>query len=562
MKKIFRSLALLMALSLLPLYHAATAEVESGIIRVLLTKLNLTNRVEIALDGSYSCNEMYFQRGSHLTVSSESGKMLVYYEGMTFDAGKTLILTRHQDDSGKENGLRFNGAYELHPGDLHLILSGNNLKPVLYIPVEEYLPGVVPYEMSDSFPLEALKAQAVAARTYALRRIGASGDYDIVDNTNDQVYLGVKAENANAARAVKETQGLCGYYQGTLAECFYSASNGGQTELAEHVWGKGNYGYLSMTDDPYDIENPESVILSASFPKQLTSNQELGKLKDLILDALWEPLTARGYDLESCPITVKTIEKMETVEPLYQNSPSRIMTKLDLTLIVEGQKWVRNDEEEKEISIFSVPDETAAPTEAAKSLTAARDTVTVSLPLFPTVEKALNLSINGSNNELMTVRESENAFILESRRYGHGVGMSQRGAQWMAGKYNWTYEQILRFYYPGMQLKQIKYTYSLSAPVSASFLATPGPAATPTPRPTAYPVLATPGPGEYTVHVTNIGETSYLNLRTQPNTQSTVAEQLYYGQKLIVTKELGDWLEVKTDQSSGYVMAEFVVKDE
>ncbi|MBQ6803644.1 MAG: SpoIID/LytB domain-containing protein, partial [Clostridia bacterium] len=94
---------------------------------------------------------------------------MVYYEGMAMDAGKTLTLKRHSVEAGKENGLRFNGAYELHPGDLILSIQNRQLRPVLHAPVEEYLLGVVPYEMSDSFPIEALKAQAVAARTYAMK---------------------------------------------------------------------------------------------------------------------------------------------------------------------------------------------------------------------------------------------------------------------------------------------------------------------------------------------------------------------------------------------------------
>ncbi len=184
--------------------------------------------------------------------------------------------------------------------------------------------------------------------------------------------------------------------------------------------------------------------------------------------------------------------------------------------------------------------------------------VTVALDIFPLVESALDLSINGGRNELITVRETDSAFVIESRRFGHGVGMSQRGAQRMAGAYQWKYEQILRFYYPGMSLNAVQYTFTLPTRLSQSFLATPGPAATPTPRPTVMPVLSTPGPGEYAVKVTNIGVNSYLNLRAEPSTQSDVIRQLYYGQVLIVTAEEGDWIAVRTDNVNGYVMKEFV----
>jgi len=98
--------------------------------------------------------------------------------------------------------------------------------------------------------------------------------------------------------------------------------------------------------------------------------------------------------------------------------------------------------------------------------------------------------------------------------------------------------------------------------VSAAFLATPGPAATPTPRPTAAPLSSTPAPGEYLVAVTNIGVNSYLNLRAESNTQSAVLRQLYYGQQLIVTQEAGDWLRVRMDDWTGYVMAQYVTRVE
>lgn len=96
-----------------------------------------------------------------------------------------------------------------------------------------YCLGVVPYEMSDSFPLEALKAQAVAARTYALRSQNPTQPYDLVDTTNDQVYRGYVPGNDRTERAIRETRGVCGFYRDQLAQCYYSASNGGQTEL---VW--------------------------------------------------------------------------------------------------------------------------------------------------------------------------------------------------------------------------------------------------------------------------------------------------------------------------------------
>lgn len=573
LRKTFRCLSLCLALVLImALAPSAGAEKTSGVVRVLLTRLNLTDRLEIALDGSYTLNELSFQRGSHLTVSCASGSLFVYYEGMALNAGKQLLLKRHQADAGKENGVRLNGAYELHPGDLSVTIQNGQLQAVLHAPVEEYLLGVVPYEMSDSYPLDALKAQAIAARTYALRKAGSSASYDLVDNTNDQAYYGVKAENVNAAQAVRGTEGMCGWYKGELAQCYYSASNGGQTELASHVWGGENPGYLAMVDDPYDLENPDSTVKRYSLPKTLTENKQLGPLEEPILSALSEALEARGYDGDMEHIRVTGIQSAETAVPLYSDSPSRVMTLLRLHLTVRARHLLEDDADEEEISIFTVfsdaspvpsspaVQETPGPQEKWSPMETLSSPLPVTLDLFPLVESALNLSINGGRNEIITVRETDSAFVLESRRYGHGVGMSQRGAQRMAGDFHWTYDQILRFYYPGMEIKKMAYTFTLPEPVNSRFLATPGPAATPTPRPTLIPVSSTPGPEEYRIRVTNIGITSYLNLRAEPTTQSAVLRQLYYGQELIVTKDLGEWLQVRADDAAGYVMSSFVTK--
>ena len=573
LRKTIRFLSLILAMLLaFPFSMQAKAEKTAGIVRVLLTKLKTTDQLKISLDGSYTLGDIAFQRGSRLTVVNDGKALYVYYEGMSMKMGKEMTLVRHAVEDGLENGLRFNGAYELHPGDLKLSAVNGGFRAVLHAPVEEYLMGVVPYEMSDSFPLEALKAQAVAARTYALKRTGADRDYDVEDNTNDQAYYGIKAENKNAARAVRETAGQCGYYEGKMADCYYSASNGGQTELPSHVWGKSNPGYLQMNDDPYDLANPESVVKRASLPKELKSNDDLGALKAPILSALSELLESRGYDGDMENIRVTGIQGAETALPLYQDSPSKIMTLLRLFLTVEAKQLITEDySDEEEYSIFTVIDDDAplpspspTPTSAAGEKWSAPQTlpepVLVTLDIFPLVEHSLNLSINGGSNELITVRETSSSFVLESRRYGHGVGMSQRGAQYMAGLYRWTYDQILRFYYPGMKLETVAYTFSIPAKLDSRFLATPGPAATPTPRPTVMPVLTTPGPQEYKARVTNIGVNSYLNLRAQPNTQAEVIRQLYYGQELIVTGEAGDWLTVHTDDLSGYVMKEFVQK--
>ena len=558
--------ALLLALALcvagLSIPRAA-ADQKEGVVRVLLTRLKLTDQIELSLDGSYSVGGIAFQRGSDVLVSSKTGRLILYYEGMALDAGERITFSRHATDTNEENGVRVGNELYLHPGDLVLTIRDGQLRCVLYAPLEEYLLGVVPYEMSDSFPLEALKAQAVAARTYALKKMGSTQDYDVVDNTNDQAYYGVLASNQNAARAVKETKGIAGYYKGQLAMCYYTASNGGQVELVENAWSAGDYGYITQHDDPYDVENAESVVKSASIKKIVRQETDLKGLAPLLKAGIAEQLEALGYDGDEKNIRIDQVTGISLLDPKY-GIKSKVMTKVRFALSVSGRKVLGADAEE-DITLFAAP--TATPEVTVKPdplgpLTAIDQPFYAELSYFGEVEAPLGLSINGSDNEIVTVQETETALILSARRYGHGVGMSQRGAQTLAGDYRWTYTQILSFYYPGMTLKTVEYTYQMPTPLSSAFLTTPGPPATPTPRPPLLPATAAMTDGQYKVRVDGISANSSLNLREKADLTSAVLMRLYYGQELIVLAENEGWLHVKTDAAEGYIMAQYATKIE
>lgn len=568
-KRWLAGLSALVMLLMTGLVMPEGAMAEKNTVRVLLTRLNLTDRLEIALDGSYTLDGMSFQRGAKLVLSCATGRIMAYYEGMALDSGKELILTRHQAAEGLENGLRLNGDYALYCGDLHVTTDGETLSAVLHIPIEEYLLGVVPYEMSDSFPLEALKAQAVAARTYALYKMrGGSGIYDLVDNTNDQVFKGYNASNERAVRAVQETAGIACYHGTALAICYYTASNGGQVELVRNVWGKGEGDYITMHDDPYDLENPESVVKSAAISKTaqdgIVYNQQL---TDYLLDGISEAVAALGYSGDAADTRIAGVRGI-TLHTPQGGDKSKVMTQARFELTVQCRQKPTAAMQDDEVNLFALPESTASPATAAPQSTAApfvslEQPVQVDVPVFSALEPWLGLSINGSNNEILTVREEEGRFVIESRRYGHGVGMSQRGAQWMASQYGWTYDQILRFYYPGLTLKKTDTLVTLPPAVSAAFLTTPGPAATPTPRPTLMPAADQLKDGEWRVKVTQISANSSLNLRSAPSTASDVLRVLYYGQELLASPcDEEGWIKVRTDVIEGYVMEKFVDKVE
>ena len=115
-----------------------------------------------------------------------------------------------------------------------------NFNIINSLTLEDYLFSVVPSEMPSLWPDEALKAQAIAARSYAVANLGKHGSngYDLKDNTEDQMYLGVKSETQASNQAVNSTKGLIIRYDGKPICAYFHSASGGNTELAEHVWSK------------------------------------------------------------------------------------------------------------------------------------------------------------------------------------------------------------------------------------------------------------------------------------------------------------------------------------
>jgi stage II sporulation protein D len=125
-------------------------------------------------------------------------------------------------------------------GQFMLINDGMGLTVINDIPLEKYIQGVVPSEMPSSWEHDAHKAQAIAARSYALANLGkrAKYGYDLKDTPEDQAYGGASAETTQTNDAVKETEGIVLIYNGKIIPAYYSASAGGQTRSAGQVWTK------------------------------------------------------------------------------------------------------------------------------------------------------------------------------------------------------------------------------------------------------------------------------------------------------------------------------------
>jgi stage II sporulation protein D len=149
--------------------------------------------------------------------------------------------------------LALNGSR--YRGNLVVRRSSGTLRVVNALRVEDYLRGVVPWEMPSRWRQAALCAQAVAARTYALATSNPGATFDLYADTRDQMYGGLRAEKPSTNRAVAETSGRVLTWNGAPALTYYSSTSGGRTESASDAWG-GSLPYLRSVADPYDSISP------------------------------------------------------------------------------------------------------------------------------------------------------------------------------------------------------------------------------------------------------------------------------------------------------------------
>ena len=410
----------------------------NGMVRVYLSSLGNPSTLNLTVKGNYSVNGEFLPSGTQLTVqfSASSGSLTLAYNGQKHNMGKSFALRRHS--ASGTNGILISQSRESqnpYPGDLSFQVTGNagnyTLYTIAHVYIENYLYGVVPYEMGNSSNIEALKAQAVAARTYTVRMMQnrASGLYDVKDTTSDQVYRGTPSGNANCVAAVDATKGIVLKYGSSYITTYYSASNGGQTETSRSGT---TYAYMKVKDDPFDYANPSSTVKKKTVYADLTRSGNPAELLSLLKTKAISKLNQLGYAANAGNTTLKTLKSVTPHTPKYA-SPSRLYTKMDFTFTVSTQNAAGQT-----VSV----------------------TQTVTCDIFSELESMLSMGIQSSANELWSVEKSGGNFVLQARRYGHGMGMSQRGAMYM-GKLGYTYDQILGFYYDGCKRVQHSFTNTI-----------------------------------------------------------------------------------------------------
>ncbi len=291
-----------------------------------------------------------------------------------------------------ENGLVWIGD-TWYRGRVQITPSGNGVTAINHVDLEEYLYSVVASEMPTSWHAEALKAQSVAARSYALYKKNLSKNplYDLGDTTKFQVYKGAAAETDSTRSAVTGTAGEVLTYNGTLIEAVFHSSSGGHTENVEDVWSKP-IPYLRGVPD-FDQDSPKY-----SWTESFSAAQLRNKLSAKV-----SGLDSIGSIIGLVPQQASPHGRVKTFRLIGQN----------------GDRLIKGNDVRNALGLKSTRFEVLA---------------------------------NGTSQLKQTTPSN---FILRGYGYGHGIGMSQYGAKGMAQTGN-SYQAILSHYYQGTQLSQIR----------------------------------------------------------------------------------------------------------
>ncbi|MEZ5100422.1 MAG: SpoIID/LytB domain-containing protein [Thermoleophilia bacterium] len=211
-------------------------------IRVLL--VDASSSVTVSSRGAFSATD-----GSGAVVQLPAGSATVT-SGLVLSAGgSSRPITLPLRFSPGKQPLQLGDPYR---GDVVVTANGGSLRAVNDVALEQYLYGVVPGEMSASWAVEALKAQAVAARSYALASRSTTGAFDVYADTRSQVYGGIEDEDPRTSAAIDATAGQVLTFKGKVAQTFFFASSGGRTAAVQDVWSGGPIPYLVSVEDPYD----------------------------------------------------------------------------------------------------------------------------------------------------------------------------------------------------------------------------------------------------------------------------------------------------------------------
>ena len=364
------------------------------------------------------------------------------------------------DASAKIRNPWFSGADRQYRGIIELFpVKGRGIGVVNVLESELYLLGVVPSEVAPQWPYESLKAQAVIARTQILIRRARGGlhkkdGYHICDGQHCQAYKGMSIEANTTSRAVIDTEGEILTYHGKPAYTFYHSNCGGWVQASKEVTGWGDSPYLVTRPDTKPGD-PQTPLDPWDFHLWLTGNPQAncnypGRVR--AAEFRWMKII-KHKDMTFRVNKDYPVGELLDIIPL-QRGPSGNVNSLRL----KGTK---------------------------KTVTVTREHLIRNILGFSSLKSTLfEIEINRFKNG--KVRN----YWFYGGGWGHAIGLCQSGAAGLAGKYNKEYKEILEFYFPGTDIRKIKYSPKKKAPIAPA--AAPEPEMEPVPQ--DLPALPDPAP--------------------------------------------------------------------
>ena len=576
-KKIILTICGLLILAFLfPAASPVHADSSPTCVRVLLSTQG-AGTLTCKVTGRYQISETLqkFGEGTLTIRAKGSNIILSHSESGELYSGTRITIKRL--DPGRDGGtisMKVVSGTRAFLGDFYITANDSVLTVINSVPLSHYLYGVVGYEMSNEFPVEALKSQAIAAKCYALMRIGSGKGYDLGDTAEDQVYKGYVPSYTNVITAVDETMGRALYYNGALLQCYYAASDGGYMILPSTRWSSDALdGAYRKGEDLYDMKNPsspnETVFYSSTFSRKDAGRKPFSFLEKKIFEQiiLQKLLPARyRFGAVSSIDQVSSAGKAGYAGDLNHTTVSveaTVRADLDHSLIPSPTpSWAPTPSPTPFPEGITDPADLPTPTPSWPSTPSPTpgQVLTREIPVSVSFsfDELFSAGIFHKNNLKITYAESlATGFNLRHARYGHGVGMSQRGAQQMAYE-GFTYEQILAYYYPGAVLEKIDYIFPESLPgASGSVPAGTALNAASSDLSGAAPALSS----EYETAPSSgqISGAEQVNLRSRASTGSESLGLLKSGTPLALNGLMGDWYYVTTaDGLSGFVRNDYV----
>lgn len=365
--------------------------------------------------------------GSIYRFSASGATVTVSLNGAIIASGSRFTLQEHTPVSGMgSNSLSlYNSAYgaRSYTGDLIVYAQSGALRFVNRVYIEDYLCGVVGGEIGDSSPMESLKAQAVAARSYAVKSLSPSAAYDMLDTSASQVYKGICSSEYNVAAAVAATARQVLIKNGSVITGLYSSSNGGEKDTSRNRWsGDPAWGGEAVAADTPDLiysinyatQKNNSYYEQAVFP---ANGAKTAATNALITHSLLPLLISRGY------CTAST-----TAESVALSGLSMSYTPMPKT---DGVTYLSY------LHVRYMGSVNGVPFDVTDSIYYTQFYVAQGWGLFS----------NGSLNQYWIGTNGGN-YVLRHARRGHGIGLSQIGARQRALNGD-NYASILSFYYDG-----------------------------------------------------------------------------------------------------------------